>query len=240
MTKANQQAGDSLLSRLYKTVMYPEICQACDKRIVKGEIDICHPCRIALPQTNFHLRKHNLIEQEFAGRIKLERAAAFLYFNKGSKVQQLMWRLKYKGQQSVGIRLGQLYGEQLLKSDFLKGIDLILTVPLHERKRSEREFNQADLFAEGLSEVCNIPWSGELIERMEFTETQTKKSRAERWENVSGKFNVLQPALLADKHILLVDDVVTTGTTLEACGQSILQIPNTKLSIATAATAIQL
>jgi len=221
-------------------MVYPSACQACNKRLIRDESVICLKCQISLPKTKFHLQKQNLIAQEFAGRIKLEHAAAFLFFNKGSRVQKLMWRLKYKGRQEIGIKLGQLYAESLLESDFLKDIDIILPVPLHSRKLEERGFNQADVFAEGLSEVCNIPWSPQLIERTEHTETQTRKSRIERWENVSGKFVVKQPELLADKHILLVDDVVTTGTTLEACGQSILQIPNTRLSIACAATAIQL
>ncbi len=152
----------------------------------------------------------------------------------------MMWQLKYQGQQDLGVMLGKLYGEDLVKSDFMNDIDIILSVPLHKRKLADREFNQADLLAQGLSEETNVPWSGDLLSRTVYTETQTKKTRAERWENVAGTFKVNKPEFLADKHILLVDDVVTTGTTLQACGQSILQIPNTKLSIACAATAIQL
>jgi ComF family protein len=169
--------------------------------------------------------------------VTLESAAAYLYFNKGNKVQQLIHQLKYKGRKDIGIFLGRKYGQNLKYSPFFLTVQLIVPVPLHTKKRMQRGYNQSEQFAIGLGESMKIPVDPDAICRRKETETQTKKSRFRRWQNVAEVFEVKDPRSLERLHILLVDDVITTGATLESCIRALSPIPGIRISVATIAVA---
>ncbi len=194
---------------------------------------LCVRCQQQLPKTNFHLHQENEFTHRFWGRLDLFAGASLFRFTKKGKVQHLIHELKYKGKTNVGVELGIYYGHQLLESPLFRDIDCIVPVPLHPRKLHKRGFNQSDLFAKGLSQSMGIPHYPDGLKRRVYTETQTKKSRAERLANVLDAFEVYKPGRMQGKHILLVDDVITTGATLEACGVKLLEIPGVKLSMAT-------
>lgn len=218
-------------------LLYPHLCLACKESLPSRRDCICLNCQLKLPKTNFHLERNNPFTERFWGRLEIESGAALYHFVKGGKVQGLIHQLKYLGKRQVGIRLGQWYGEQLRASEHFKNIDLIVPVPLHPRKEKMRGYNQSAAFAAGLAETMQIPALPQALVRRVFTETQTNKSRLERLENVQDVFAVQNPELLEGKHILLVDDVMTTGATLEACGSKIVAVKGTKLSMATIAIA---
>lgn len=217
-------------------LIFPNFCSGCGNTLSKGEEVICTFCQFNLPQTNFHLEKNNPVEKKFWGRVNITQAAAFYFFQKASKIQHLLHELKYKGKKEIGVKLGKMFGSHLKNSEF-SSVDIIIPVPLHPSKERKRGYNQSDLLAQGLSETLNKPWSREIVRRVKATESQTKKTRMERWKNVEEIFEVKKPELLHDKHLLLVDDVITTGSTLEACGNALLQAKNSKLSIAVIAFA---
>lgn len=221
----------------FVSLFFPELCQACGESLVTGEELICTDCRYNLPFTNFHLKPDNMVAQQFWGKINLEAAYAMCYFSKGGKIQHLMHRFKYKGTQKIGNLLGNIAGEQLIANPVFRSADTIIPVPLHKSRLRKRGYNQSMCFAEGLAEKLNIPVEEDNLVRIRATETQTHRSRFSRFENMQEVFAVKDPEALINKHILLVDDVVTTGSTLEACGAELLKIEGLKLSIATIACA---
>jgi ComF family protein len=190
--------------------------------MVKGEQTICSACLRELPYTNHHLDSNNLLSQKLTGRIPLTHASAFLHFKKGNKVQKLLHALKYKNQPEIGIRLGRAYGHVLKEQQIINRFDLIVPVPLHQSKLRQRGYNQSAQFANGLAEVLEIPVEEYALVRKIATSTQTQKTKLKRWQNVSEVFEVAQPGTIQQRKILLVDDVVTTGATLEACGNTLL------------------
>lgn len=218
-------------------LFYPRLCVVCGQKLISGENSVCLKCLLHLPRSNFHNEPDNPMEQLFYGRVRIERAAAFFEFRKGSQYQQILHQLKYKGKKELGDLMGNLFGADLAGSDFIGEIDLICPVPLHPKKERKRGYNQSFHLAKGLSGVLNIPVDAQTLRRKIHTATQTKRSRYERWENVEGIFEVTNPALFEGKHLLLVDDVVTTGSTLEACVQSILSCCSAKVSLAALAIA---
>ncbi len=219
------------------SLLFPRICAACGNSLWKQEETVCLSCEFHLPRTNFHLSLENPVSQLFWGRVNLESAAAYLYFNKGNKVQRLIHQLKYKGRKDIGIYLGWQYGQHLRYSPFFQTVQLIVPVPLHTKKLRQRGYNQSEQFAIGLGESMKIPvYPGALFRRKE-TETQTKKSRFRRWQNVAEVFEVNDPRSLEMKHVLLVDDVITTGATLESCIQTLSLIHGIRISVATIAVA---
>jgi ComF family protein len=202
-----------------------------------GNEDIlCTSCRQSLPETGFHRSHNNPVEQIFWGRIPVEHATSLLFFDKGSKYRHLLHQLKYNGKKEVGFILGKLLGSRLMESDF-KEIDLILPVPLHPAKMRRRGFNQSEIIAIGVANTMKKAIASDALKRVVYTSSQTFKGRFERWQNVEGIFKVSKPHLLKNKHILLIDDVVTTGATIEAAGNAILALEGTHLSIATLAYA---
>ena len=221
----------------FLSLFYPQLCLSCGKNITPDKDAICISCQVKLPKTGFHLEKENSFTDRFWGIIVLESGASFYHFSKGGNVQNLIHNLKYKGRSEVGVKLGNLYGKALKKSSLYKNVDLIIPVPLHPKKELKRGYNQSDMFAKGLSESMEIDWKRNVLVRIKMSETQTQKSRLERLENVQDVFKVKKPEILQNKHILIVDDVLTTGATLEACAMKILDIPNTKVSLATIAFA---
>lgn len=221
----------------FLSLFYPRTCQACENSLYKGEEILCTHCRYHLPKTGFHIQEDNPVIRHFWGKVNLNAAASYYYFNKGQKVQKLIHRLKYKGQKEIGLKVGELYGGELLKSPLFSNVDLIVPVPLHKSRLRTRGYNQSDFFAKGLSAAMNIPVETKLVKRNKKTETQTRKNRFSRWQNVSEVFSTDKKQNIEGKHLLLVDDVITTGSTLAACAETLLQNKNTKVSVASIAYA---
>jgi len=217
-------------------LFFPELCVVCNKNLFVQEKLICTKCLYELPKTNFHNELENPVAQLFWGRAKIEFATAYFYFNKGSQYQEMMHHFKYHGKKEIGFVLGKSFGLQLKESPF-NDIDIIIPVPLHPKKQKKRGYNQSDWIAMGLAHSLNKVADIENLIRSVATATQTRKSRFERWQNVENIFVIKDPSKIEGKHILLVDDVVTTGSTLEACANVILEIKNTKVSIAALAVA---
>ena len=184
-----------------------------------------------MPRTNYHLDRNNEIAQLFWGRVNLQAATAYFFYYKGSKYQKIIHQCKYSGQKYIGYDLGMLFAEDL-KHSYFSGIDIVHPVPLHYKKLKQRGFNQSEYIARGISEVLNKPLITDAICREITGKSQTKKGRYERWRNVEGVFMIRHSSKLENRHILLVDDVITTGSTMEACAGEILKCVNTKVSVA--------
>ena len=217
-------------------LLYPHICMGCGSDVINDENFLCLHCIQDLPHTNFAIHGNNPLEKKFWGRIALTSAMSEFYFSKGSVIQNIMHEIKYKGNKKAGRYFGNLIGKSLLNSNRFN-IDVIIPLPLFEKKEKMRGYNQSEIICNGIGEIINKPVIKNNVIRKVFTETQTKKHRTERWKNVENTFQVTNTVALENKHILLVDDVVTTGATLEACGVEILKIKNTLLSVATLAMA---
>lgn len=218
-------------------LFYPHLCCACGSDSLEKNQLLCYRCVNDLPKTNFADMPGNPVENIFIGRIDIQAAHSELYFSKGQITQQLIHLLKYKGNKEIGFYLGTLLGESIFSSNRFSDIDIIIPLPMFPDKEFKRGYNQATIICEGIESITHKKLSDKLILRSRKTETQTKKHRAERWYNVDGSFIVKNESEIAGKHILLVDDVITTGATIEACANIILEIPNTKLSVASLALA---
>lgn len=217
-------------------LFFPKVCPACGFNLFRNEKCICTRCLYHLPKTNFEKIKDNPVAMIFWGRVQIELATSFFYFNKGSKFRKLVHKLKYKGATDIGFELGCQFGLRLAESDF-NTIDVIIPVPLHPEKFKKRGYNQSEYIASGIAHVLKKELNTSALVRTLSSSTQTRKTRFERWQNVENIFEVQKPNELINKHVLIVDDVITTGSTLEACAIAIKKINNTKVSIATLATA---
>ncbi|GAA4803712.1 ComF family protein [Olivibacter ginsenosidimutans] len=212
------------------SLLYPDLCLGCKRPLYEHEVLICTHCWYHLPLTNFHLDKANAAARQLWGRVPLEQVTACFYFIKGTQVQQILHHLKYLGKSEVGIVLGKKYG-LLLKDTVFHTADVILPVPLHPKKLKRRTYNQSEYFAKGLSYSLDIPIElGNLIRHSQDA-SQTTKNRFERYENMRSAFHIQDPEKLEGKHVLLVDDVFTTGATIEACANVLLEIPEVKVSV---------
>lgn len=217
-------------------LFFPDLCIVCNNHLLNQEELICTKCLYSLPKTNFHKEIENPVAKLFWGRTKVEYATGLFYFNKGSNYQSMMHQFKYHGKKEIGFILGRYFGSQINESVF-KEIDVIIPVPLHKSKLKKRGYNQSEWLGMGLSKSMNKPLDVKSLVRSVATETQTRKSRFDRWKNVENIFKINDHTALEGKHVLIVDDVVTTGSTLEACINAVLEVENTKVSIASLAVA---
>lgn len=220
-----------LILKHFLELFFPPLCVCCENRLIKEEKFICLDCLHNLPKTD-HLKFHeNKLEEYFAGRFPFERICSFAYFVKGGSIQKIIHELKYRNNPKLGIYIGQLCGQEINKYNTIPNIDYIIPVPLHKNRLKKRGYNQALQIAKGISKQTGIPILTEALIRMIDNPSQTKNSRFSRWKNTEGIFGITDNTLLEDKHILLIDDVITTGSTLEVCAKQILESPNTKISI---------
>lgn len=218
-------------------LFYPHTCIGCGSDLLSETEQLCIQCFDELPFTGFEQYEGNPVEKIFYGRTTIVSASCGFYFNKGGIVQHLIHELKYKGNKEAGICLGKLMGSRLSSSGRFDDIDYLVPLPLFADREYKRGYNQAELICTGMSETMHVPLLSKNVLRVHATETQTKKHRTERWENVSESFRSSDPVVLQNKHILLVDDVITTGATLEACAQAIAKNGNVRISIAALALA---
>ncbi len=216
-------------------LLFPKVCQGCGCQLKTQEEILCLKCLSKLPRTGFSKHVDNPVSEVFWGRVDLKSATSFLFFNKGGSVQHLIHLLKYKNKKETGVYLGKLFGFELKDSPHFRDIDVIIPVPLHPKKEQMRGYNQSYCIASGIGASMGKPVEKNNLIRVVHTTSQTKKSRYDRWKNVKGIFAVQQPETLLNKHVLLIDDVLTTGATLEASASVLLEIEGVNVSVATLA-----
>lgn len=217
-------------------LIFPNQCVICGENLQSQKDVLCMKCLCKIPRTDYHLKPENKLEKRFWGKTDVERATAFFFFQKGSPYRHLLHLLKYNQRKDVGVAMGRYAAIDLLESEAFRDFDYIVPVPLHPNKLRQRGYNQSECIAEGLSEVLNVQVETQTLFRAIENPTQTKKSVYERWENTDGIFDVANVDTFEGKHILLVDDVLTTGSTLIACVQA-LKKSNCKVSVFTLASA---
>lgn len=222
----------------FTDLLFPTLCLGCSQSLGANEIVLCTRCRINLPETGQHRdleNQHHMLDK-FAGKVQIRFLASYVYFTKGGAVQKLIHAIKYKGQKEAAKEIAGWYGNQLRsESSLTEEIDVIVGVPLHKGRLQQRGYNQADLIAEGLSEALNIPIRTDILARSRFKESQTHKNRLERWENVKTVFTVVNQNAVKDKNVVIVDDVLTTGATIEACAIELINAGCKSVSVLTLA-----
>ncbi|MCX6258423.1 MAG: ComF family protein [Bacteroidia bacterium] len=218
-------------------LFFPRICYACGEVLYGHEEVICNLCIYQIPRTNYHRSADNPVSRLFWGRVNVDGATSFFSFSKGSRFQGLIHQLKYKGKTEIGYVLGRLFGIDLKESPVFSLVDVVIPVPLHPDKQKKRGFNQCWYIADGIAFSLQVPVDCKSLYRGVNNETQTRKSRFERWKNVRDIFGLRDNHNLDNKHILLIDDVITTGATLESCAETLLKAKNVRVSIATLAAA---
>jgi ComF family protein len=227
----------SILSALAH-LFFPHTCCGCGTDLLTEKSIFCIYCLASMPLTGFEDHPGNPVEKIFWGRAEIHAASAHLYFTKNSVVQQSLHQFKYKGRKEIGFYFGKCIGRALTNAGRFQTCDLILPLPLYISREKKRGYNQATLLSEGISSVMHIPVIPDALIRIKKTSTQTHKNRIQRWQNMTDKFQVRRKEQLTGKHILLVDDVVTTGATLEACAQTLNNLEGITLSIATLAYSV--
>ena len=214
-------------------LFYPNICANCKEQLLQNEKVICTFCRHDLPLTNFKSYTRNKVSSIFSGRITIEKAYALLFFRKQGITKNLIHDLKYKGNEEVGVFFGNWIGEIVAKNKEFSTVDFIVPVPIHAKKKKIRGYNQVTKFGECLSMHLKVPLNEDVLIRQSATKTQTLKSRFERFNDLESKFSARNTSIFKEKHILIIDDVITTGATLEACAKELLKTPGIKISILT-------
>ncbi len=214
------------------SLFYPEVCITCGEGLAEKEEFICTPCLYKLPKTDYHNHPANTLYKVFYGRAEIKAAAAYCYYSKGGMVQDLVHEIKYNCKNELGVCFGKWYGADLKNVPPFSELDYIIPVPLHPEKLKRRGYNQSACFAEGLSKTMNVPVLPNGLKRLKNTETQTNKSRFSRWENVKDVFAIDNKEQLQGKHVLIVDDIITTGATMEACIHVLNAVPVASVSVA--------
>lgn len=219
-----------------KELLFPRHCKVCGRRLMKSEQHLCIGCMLELPRTHYELHPDNPLMQHFMEWPEVLRATAYIYYYKEGKYSSLIHHLKYYDHPEVGTFLGGLAANELKSSGFFDDIDLIVPVPLSKKKFRKRGYNQCDYIARGISKATGIPTRANCIERVIDTDTQTRKGQTERWKNTEGIFRVIKPETIKGRHLLLIDDVSTTGATLHACITALLTHSGVRISVFTLAT----
>lgn len=215
-------------------IFYPRVCIICLNALVRGEEHVCISCLNKLPRTNYHISEKHDLEQRFWGIVPIERVCSFFYFqNEGVRI--LIHEIKYRGGKCCAAYIARCYAAEIDESGFFDGVDYLIPVPLHKKRMKERGFNQSSWIAKGISEVTSVEVAEDVIERIVYNQTQTKITREHRWENVQSIFNLVNKEKIKDKHILLIDDVLTTGATLIECAKELQKEPSVRVSILTLA-----
>lgn len=215
----------------FLSIIYPDLCLICGENLMKNETQICTSCLSQIPRTNYHLQVDNPLEKRFWGKVPVFRATAFFYFQKGSPFQKLLHELKYRDNKEIGEIMGKHAAVDLLDHPDFKSVDVIIPIPLHPQKIKKRGYNQSECICLGLAQILNKPIDTTTIKRTVENTTQTKKSVFERFANTDGIFELTDHSALENKHVLLVDDVVTTGSTIEAAANVLQKVSNIKISV---------
>lgn len=218
-------------------LFYPRVCPACGNLLMKDEETVCLSCLYLLPKTHYENNPENPLAQTFWGQVDFHAVTAEYFFSKTGKVQHLLHQLKYQGNKDAGYFLGQQLGESIRNAEPFQGIDYLVPIPLHPKKEHLRGYNQSFVIAQGVEEKTGIPINKGVLIRKVYTSTQTRKSREERWDNVKEIFDVIDAEVFVSKHVLLIDDVLTTGATLMAAGSTLLKVPDIIVSAAAVACA---
>lgn len=218
-------------------LFFPRQCVVCGAPLQEGEEGICLACNMDMPRTNYHVCLDNPVERMFWGKVPLERATSYFYYSKGSDFRRILHLLKYGGRKDLGGVMGRFMAAELAATDFFHDIDVIVPVPLHPRKKRMRGYNQSECIARGVAAVTKIPLDITSVSRIKHTDTQTRKSVYERWENVDSIFRLGCPEQFKGKHILIVDDVLTTGATTTACADAFKEVEGVRISVLTLAVA---
>ncbi len=216
-------------------LFYPKLCTNCEKKLLYKEIVLCTFCRHDLPLINYTNYKENKIAKIFYGRVDIEKANALFFFRKIGITKNLIHNLKYKGNQEIGIFFGNWWSEILKENKEFIDVDFIVPVPLHDKKLKKRGYNQVTKFGQTLSKGLKIPYAENYLARTSSTKTQTFKERFERFKNLETKFLLKDLFIFKNKHVLLIDDVITTGATLEACAKELQKTEGVKISVLTMA-----
>lgn len=221
----------------FLNLLFPPLCLLCERALVRSEKWLCTHCQTSLPHLHLHEERSQLLFRKLSATLPVDEVLAYLLYQKSGSTQKLLQLLKYKNYPELGELLGFHFGARLAEKGYGEKFDLIVPVPLHRKKLANRGYNQSELFAKGLSEALSVPLAPSLLLRTKASETQTSKSRLNRWLNVASIFVVPEPAKASGKRILLVDDVVTTGATLEACAEVLFMAGCKDLSVGAIAVA---
>ena len=213
--------------------LFPRICPVCNNVLLSHEKHICTKCRIDIPISRYHMQEFNAMEQLFAGKTPIEKAVGYFFYEKGNPYSNILHNIKYRNNPQLGQYVAKLFAQELLSRDIFRDIDCIIPVPLHHRKKIQRGYNQSEYIAKGFSEVFDIPVHNNIIIAHKSHESQTNKGIYERWLNTQNIFSAQDTQVLENKHVLIVDDVVTTGATLLSAALTIASVPNIKISLAT-------
>lgn len=218
-------------------LFFPKVCLSCDNQLEENELYVCTLCRHELPLTNFESSTNNEVTKILYGRVQLRYTSALLWFSKKGLVQRLLHNLKYKGHEEVGEFLGQWLGQELCRHEGFKTVDVVIPVPLHSKRLRQRGYNQVDKFGRELAEALECDFNTNVLQKTKATRTQVFKDRIKRWMDDDGLFVVTDYESLKGKHILLVDDIITTGATIEICANALSKIEGITISVATMAIA---
>ena len=213
-------------------LFFPDLCNCCEEQLVKNESLICLKCRFDLPLAEVSDVKDNFVEKTFYGRVPIEFGTTLFFYKQKGIVQKLIYQLKYKNKEELGAMFGQWFGNELATCNRLPKIDFVIPVPLHKRKRKSRGYNQVTKFGQEIAKCINAEFNEGILQSISISETQSKKQRLDRWKNVKEKFHLSDTKIFKNKRVLLVDDIITTGATLEACTIELQKSEGIKISIA--------
>lgn len=221
------------------SILVPIVCFGCNAHLNRGEQHLCTVCRNSLPLTDYTFNEENTLDRIFYGRIHIKKASSFLFFTENGIVQQLVHHLKYKNQEQIGVFLGDWYGQKLKENGYLNTIDVVIPVPLHNKKLKQRGYNQVTLFAQKIALHIGAKYIDSLLIKTANTKTQTTKTRIGRWQDNKALYTLTDSRFLKNKKVLLLDDVITSGATMEICTQALQEAEGISIYIASMAVVSQ-